>query len=279
MSKGFLIYAENANGVDYVQQAYALALSIKYSQNSVTNVSLVTNTEIPKKYKKVFDEIIPSPWVTKTTSTILQAEHRWKLYHITPYEETIVLDADMLLLEDITEWWNYCRDYDIKFCSRVKNYKLNVIADTIHRKAFTANGLGNPYAALHYFKKSPGAHEFYKVLEFVVNNWEWCWGKFAPNERQSWLSMDLAAAITAEITGQYNSVIDCTSPLEFVHMKSPIQGWPLTPVSWQDGVHWVFNSRGELVVGNIKQSKLFHYVEQDFLTDDVISRLEDLASE
>lgn len=278
MSRGFLIYAENAKGVDYVQQAYALALSIKYSQASITSVSLVTNTKVPKKYKKVFDEIIPIPWVTKKTVTTLQAEHRWKLYHITPYDETIVLDADMLMLEDITEWWNYCSDYDIKFCSRVKNYKLDVITDTVHRKAFTANSLGNPYAALHYFKKSPVAHEFYKVLEFVVNNWEWCWGIYTPNERQEWLSMDLAAAITAEITGQLGAVNDTASPLEFIHMKSPVQGWPLTPVSWQDGIHWVFNSRGDLVVGNIKQSKLFHYVENDFLTAEMITTLEGLAN-
>jgi hypothetical protein len=51
VSKGFLIFAQNTDTVDYVHQAYALALSIKYSQNSINSVSLVTSSKIPKKYK------------------------------------------------------------------------------------------------------------------------------------------------------------------------------------------------------------------------------------
>jgi hypothetical protein len=279
VSKGFLIFAQNANNVDYIQQAYVLALSIKNSQHTVTSVSLVTNNTVPKKYKHAFDNIIPIPWIVKETATTLQAEHRWKLYHITPYEETFVLDADMLMLEDITEWWNYCHSYNVKYCSRIKNYKLETVVDAVHRKSFMANRLENPYAALHYFKKSDQAYAFYKVLEFVCNNWEWCYKTFSPNEYQPWLSMDLAVAITIEITGFYDVVLDEFSPLEFIHMKSPLQGWPLTPGSWQDGIHFVLNSKGELIVGNIKQSKLFHYVEKDFLTNDMITTFKGLVNE
>lgn len=154
---------------------------------------------------------------------------------------------------------------------------MDTINDTVHRKAFVANNLTNPYFALHYFKKTDSAHDFYKVLEFVINNWEWCWGVYTPKERQDWLSMDLATAVAIEISGRHDAV-DVCSPLEFIHMKAPIQGWPVTPVSWQDGIHYVLTSRGELVVGNIKQSKIFHYVEKDFLTDEIISTLEEVAN-
>jgi glutathionylspermidine synthase len=60
-------------------------------------------------------------------------------------------------------------------------------------------------------------------------------------------------------------------------MKSNIQDWDMAPISWQDGVHTVLTTRGDLVVGNIKQSKLFHYVEKNFLTEKIIRRLEELA--
>ena len=276
VSKGFIVLAQNTNDVDYVRQAYALALSIKSSQEE-HSISIVTNDKVPKKYQKVFDNIIPIPWFDDTTLSTYKAENRWKLYHVSPYDETIVLDTDMLMLEDIAEWWKYCKDYDLKFCSRVKNYKLDIITDKVHRKAFTENKLSNPYFALHYFKKTQRAHDFYKVLEFVVNNWEWCWGVFTPKERQPWLSMDLAVAVAVEITGEYNSVMDQCCPLEFIHMKPPLQGWPLLPISWQDGIHYVLNSRGELIVGNIKQSKLFHYIENDFLSKKVINRLEEIV--
>jgi hypothetical protein len=99
------------------------------------------------------------------------------------------------MLDDITDWWDYCSHYDIKFCSRIKNYKLETITqDTVHRRAFIDNVLTNPYFALHYFKKSDRATEFYKALEFVCNNWEWAYTQFAPVSYQNWLSMDLASA-------------------------------------------------------------------------------------
>jgi len=280
MSKGFLIFAENSDTCNYVEQAYALALSIKASQSKTTNVSIMTNNTVSEEQRLVFDQIIEIPWITETPVSKYKAEHRWKLYYVSPYEETIILDADMLLLDDITDWWNYCNNYDIKFCSRVKNYKQEIIEkDWSHRLAFIDNGLTNPYFALHYFKKSEAATKFYKALEFVCNNWEWAYTQFAPVSYQNWLSMDLATAIAIEITGDYSSAIDVCSPLEFVHMKIKLQGWPMSINSWQDTVPFVLNSKGQLIVGNIRQPKLFHYVEKSFMSKKLIKKLKELAND
>ena len=184
----------------------------------------------------------------------------------------------MLLLEDVADWWSYCNNYDIKFCSRVKNYKLDTIVDTFHRKTFISNNLTNPYFGLHYFKKNQAAFEFYKILEFVITHWEFCRGTFAPLDPQEWLSMDLAAAIAIEIAGIQDTAVDKINPMEFVHMKTPIQGWQPIPASWQDTVPFLLNKKGELIVGNIKQDKLFHYVEKNFITDDIINKLEELVN-
>jgi hypothetical protein len=276
LSKGFLIFAQNTKSVNYVQQAYALALSIKFSQHTHKNVTLVTNDIVPKKYQKVFDNIIPIPWADTTTLTRYAAEHRWKLYHVTPYEETIVLDSDMIMLEDINSWWDFCKPYNLTYCSQITNHKLEPVTDTVHRKAFISNSLLGPYCALHYFKKNQTAYEFYKTLEFVCNNWEWCYDKFAPNNYQNVLSMDLATAIAIKLSGLEDEIIHQCSPLAFVHMKSFIQGWDLPTTNWQDSVSYVLNTKGELIVGNIKQSKLFHYTEKSFLSKKIIQRLEEL---
>jgi glutathionylspermidine synthase len=61
-------------------------------------------------------------------------------------------------------------------------------------------------------------------------------------------------------------------------MKTSIQGWDMVYSSWQDAVPFLLNSRGELVVGNIKQPKLFHYVEKSFLSKKIIARLEGIAN-
>lgn len=277
MSKGFVVLAQNNGTVDYIKQAYALALSIKSSQKEITNISLVTNDKVPKKYKSVFDKIIPIPWNDDAVETQWKIENRWKLYHASPYYESIVLDVDMLLLEDISGWWEYCGNFNIRFCSKITNYKLENVVDTVHRKSFVANKLPNVYHALHYFKKSDEAANFYKVLEYVVNNWAFCYGQIAPNEYQNWLSMDLACAVAIELSGM-QELIDINSPLQFTHMKTPIQGWSVTPESWQDMIAWHLTPAGKLVVGNISQDKLFHYVEKNFITDNLLLELKELIN-
>ena len=277
MSKGFLLFAQNTDDVNYIDQAYALACSIKISQYQHKSVSLVTNDTVPENYKTVFDNIIEIPYGDHSNGSKFRAENRWKLYHASPYHETIVLDTDMLLLEDIGTWWDYCSDYDLKFCNRIKNYKLETVVDTVYRKAFIENNLTSPYCALHYFKKSDFAHDFYKVLEFVCNNWEWCWNKFAPNHYQSWLSMDLALAVTIDIIGAEEQVLDSNNPMELIHMKPLLQGWNSTPETWQDSV--IYNFTGDsLTVSNIRQHKLFHYVEKDFLSPKILKKLTELTN-
>lgn len=280
MNKGFLIFAQNTKECNYVEQAYALALSIKATQKEIKNVSIVTNDKLSKKQKAVFDKVIPIPWINDSVvETRYRAEHRWKLYHVTPYQETIVLDSDMIFLEDISDWWNYFSKYDISFCSNVLNYKLEPVKhDSVYRRAFTDNKLTNPYVACHYFKFSDNALAFYKALEFVCNNWEWAYTKFAPVSYQNWLSLDLAAAIAIEISGLYESVNDACSPVKFVHMKTGLQDWPFLPESWQDSVPYVLNSKNQLIVGNIKQPKLFHYVEKSFMSTRMIEKLERFAN-
>jgi hypothetical protein len=278
VSKGFIVFAQNTDSVDYIQQAYALALSIKFTQLEVTNISIVTSDSVPEEYQHAFDQIIPIPWLDEKSSSKFAAEHRWKLYHASPYHETIVLDTDMLLLEDISSWWKYCSNYNIRFCNNILNYKLEHVSDIVHRKVFISNKLTNPYFALHYFKKSETSLEFYRVLEFVVNNWELCWDKFASSNYQKWLSMDLAVAVATELSLMHDEVMDNTGILKFVHMKTPIQGWDSSYEKWTDAVSYVLNSRGEFLVNNIKQPALFHYVEKDFITPKMLDKLEELCN-
>lgn len=278
VSKGFVVLAQNTEHVNYVKQAYALALSIKQSQKLHNKISLLTNDDVPEEYKHAFDQIIEIPWGDLAKNPLWKIENRWKFYHVSPYDETIVLDTDMLVLDDLLSWWDYCKNSDLKFCSKIRNYKGEVIeVDTYHRKAFIENKLSNPYVAVHYFKKSDLAHDFYKVLEFVMKNWDVCNKKFAPKNIQKWLSVDLATAIAIDIMGIEDQVIDKICPLEFVHMKPAIQGWPKIPSTWKDIVNVSFNG-SELTVGNFKQHYVFHYVDKEFVNDVIINKLKDSLS-
>ena len=278
MSKGFLILTRNIPTANYMEQAYALALSIKFSQKTVTSVSLVTDDEVPEKYKHVFDYIIPIE--NGTENTRFQADARWRLFHVTPYEETIALDADMLLLDDVSYWWEYAERFELLFCDKITNYTLDPVpVDTIYRKAFVTNNLSNPYFGLHYFKKRNTALEFYKQLKFIVRNWRACCERYAPNNYQPVASMDLASAMAIKILALEDEVFANLNPMSFTHMKPAIQGWYPVPKTWKSVLNYNLNNNGEMLVANVKQQGLFHYVEKDFLNPTIIDQLEKLAND
>ena len=150
MKKGHLIFAQNSD-IDYVRQAYALALTIK-KYNVINNITLVTNNVVPEKFKHAFDYIVSIPWGDDATNTLWKIENRWKLIYTSPYDETMVYDSDMLLLNSNDSWWNKLQNYDIFLTSTVSDYRNNIIQDTLLRKVFIKNDLPNVYFGFHYFK-------------------------------------------------------------------------------------------------------------------------------
>lgn len=274
MSKGFCLLAQNNSTTDYVRQAYALALSL-HKYNSNQKISLITNDTIPKEWQNVFDQIIPVPWTDSAKTSDWKIENRWKVYHASPYEQTIVLEADMLILSDITHWWKELAKYELFFTSNVQTYRQETVTSRHYRKTFDANNLPNLYSALHYFKKGNTAKEFYTLLEIVVNNWELFYSKYAKERYQKWCSIDLCAAIASKILGNEKQITNADSYITFTHMKPHTQAWQFVPEKWTNVIGKYYRNDGNLVLGNFAQTGILHYVEDDFLTDKIIEKLKD----
>jgi hypothetical protein len=272
VNRGFLVVAQNSD-VDYVRQAYALALSIKSTQPTINNISIVTNDLVPEEYQSVFDRIIPIPFGDHAADKKWKVENRWKLYHASPYDETIVLDTDMLVLNNIENAWKFVESHNLFFTSVVKNYKGNTVVDTVYRKTFIENNLPNLYSGMFYFKKSADTEQFFKILEFITFNWQRIYFDNIPKYTQKFFSFDVSVSIAAKILGIDDNIVHTHSPFYFTHMKPALQGWEPSPGSWltQTLVH--FNENKELFLNNIKQTGIFHYVEDEFLTNDIIEKL------
>ena len=60
---------------------------------------------LPQKYRDAFDEVITIPWTDEAIMHNWKLHNWWKAYHMTPYKETICLDADMIFTHDHSEWW------------------------------------------------------------------------------------------------------------------------------------------------------------------------------
>lgn len=280
MSNGFLVLAQNTDDIDYVRQAYALALSIKNTQSSIKDISIITNDTMPENYKSAFDKIIDIPWGDASASSRFKVENRWKLYHASPYEKTIVLDTDMLVLDDLSNFWTTFENYDIYYTGKVLDYRNKLVTDDYYRKAFTANVLPDLYSGLHYFRKSDFAKEFYSWVELITNNWELFYGKFVSEYYPDRASMDITAALAAKIMQVEDAVTNTKSdPVTFTHMKSRIQGWTNPSDSWMQSVAVYFDSDCQLKIGNFQQQGVFHYTEKQFLTENIINKLETACQE
>ena len=270
MTKGFLLFAV---GQEYVKQACLCAMSIQATKNNYP-VSLITSNKVPKKYKAVFDKIIDIPWYKKHTSRF-QTEHRWKIYHASPYDKTIVLDTDILVLQNLDNWWKFLDNYDLYYIDKAYTYRKEVIDTDYYRKAFSANKLPSVYNAMHYFKKSDFAHEFYKWLELISNNWELFYGQYCQEYYPKIPSMDISVAIASKIMDCDHSIVNKNAEFPmFVHMKPYAQNWHNPSESWQNKVGVYLTDDLQLKIGNHLQNTVFHYTENSFVTDKILLQYE-----
>ena len=255
MTKGFLVFAQNSEDVDYIKQAYVFALSV-HKYNDIP-VSIITNDNINEKYRHVFDKVIKFT-EDNAKDSYWKIENRHLVYELSPYDETIVTDTDVLVLENIN--WDLFKPFDLYFTTNPITYRGNPITSDYYRKAFTKNNLQNVYVGLHYFKKSPMAEKYYKTLKEVIENWKSYYNIFLQTSKPNYLSIDVATAIALDLC-EYN-MERSSDVVDFVHMKPHLQEWTTVPEKWQSKVGVYYNK--DLKIGNYKQSGVFHYVEKDF---------------
>lgn len=280
-SRGFFTIAQ---GAQYQRMAYALALSLKLSQpKELARLSIgVTADEkkaIHPKYLEVLDEVIEIPWDDHAKNSSWKLENEWKAIHMTPYDETIKLDADMLFPSTIEPWWEILSLSEGVFCTSAKTYRGDTITSDYYRKVFTESELPNVYTAMFFFKKTEANFELFRTAEFIFNNWERCFYEFLkPDHRPTVVSTDVVFALSAKIHGytHLNKVPHIEVPT-FVHMKSRLQNWPedqFMQEDWTKLTSYTMNRDCAISIGNYVQTLPLHYQVKHFVTDAMIEKME-----
>lgn len=104
MTFGYLIVVAEHENIDYLQLAYGLALSIKNTQRpGFDQVALVIDNKQKLHNIKsgwVFDHVIE--WDQETFW-----DGRSWMDQLSPFDNTVCLDADMLFLRDYSHWAEY----------------------------------------------------------------------------------------------------------------------------------------------------------------------------
>ena len=276
MRFGYLLVVSEKDDTNYARLAYALALSIKNTQKEgYDKVALIINDK--KRLEGftstwVFDEIIEWDgaefWDGRSHMDLLS-----------PWDQTICLDADMLFLRDYSHWAEYfIKNSELYVANKSYTYRGEVVTDDYYRKTFLANELPNLYSFYTFFvKDSQLAKEFFNLQREIIKNPKEFSNLFLNNYKPKIVGTDEAFALAAKILDISDQI---SYDLEFprvVHMKGMIQKWPYPADSCYDHIGFYFNRQGKLKLGNFEQTDIVHYVDKDKITLETINILEEIA--
>jgi len=261
--QGYLTFAQ---GDQYLQCAYLLALSVKLNCK-INDFTVVVDhaTDVPEYMRKVFDSII-------TIDTMPPFHNECLTWELTPYKETFKVESDMLITSNIDHWWNACRMRNVCFSTNVRDYKGNVADDTTYRQLWADNNLLNVYNGFMYVRHCEASMEFFKTASSVFDKYSIYRDKILKNCRHDKPDTDVVFSITAELLGKENFYMPTLDYPTFTHMKQHINKWN-TP-DWRDACSWALTDDNIFIVNGYAQTVPFHYYIKDFCTQELIERYE-----
>ena len=115
--QGYLTFAQ---GEQYLQCAYLLALSVK-TYCKINNFAVVVDKEtpVPEHMQAVFDEVI-------TIDTMAPFSNECLAWELTPFKETFKVESDMLVTSNIDHWWAGARIKNVCFTISVDISKCHI---------------------------------------------------------------------------------------------------------------------------------------------------------
>lgn len=253
MTEGFVIVAENTSGINYVECAEALALSMKYYMPNC-NITLISNSR-----SDIFDNVIKLPYGDLAEHSDWKLINDWQVYEASPYDATIKIEADMLCTSDISYYFDLLKDMDLSLCTTIRDYRGNVSPIKAYRKFITDNNLPDIYNGLTYFKKSTTATKFFTIVRNIFENWD-DYKKILICNNSEIVTTDWAYSLACHIMGSEHMTNPTLNQFSFVHMKQYIND--LVTEDWTKEL--VYELSDHVKVQSFPQRHLFHYQVKEF---------------
>jgi hypothetical protein len=274
MSRGYITIAQNSQHGDYLRAAYGLALSLRKTQAEYSRLSVMVTpgTSVPESYREVFDQVIEIPWGDMAAHRDWKIHNKWKVYHCSPYDETILLDADMLFGSDVSAYWDILARRPAYICTQPYTFRGEPIRDSRYREAFDLNHLPHVYTAFFYFRRTPAVQKYFRAVELVYREWDQIRREYIGLPQN--ISGDLAFGLAMKLTDTESLYTSQFGFPGIVHMKSALQqiGDNLFE-DWTLHLGCQVRSDGSIYVGGYRQVMPFHYHVKTFLTDQILERL------
>jgi hypothetical protein len=191
MTQGYLVYAYNNEEIDYGLMSIVCCLLIK-KHLKINTTALATNQDTLDWMIKTHGEYLVDKAFDKLIITHNPENSSARLFHdsrytskkvpyyntnrsdsftISPFDETVLLDADFLVLDNSLDCvWNSAEDILVNKSVRDLNHVENLKG---FDKRFNDTSIPLYWATCMYFKKTERAKYLFSLMKFIKQNYRY----------------------------------------------------------------------------------------------------------
>lgn len=205
----------------------------------------------------------PSAHVTIVTADMLPHgdlggwANDWQMFRVSPYRQTIKLEADMIAAGPVDHWWNLFELRDIVISQGARTFRDEPAESRFYRRCFDENNLPDVYNAITYWRLSSLAMEFFDLVRNIFQNWSEFKKLLKYPEDEA--STDLVYAMAAQILGPDRVTLPAGLGPSIVHMKKHIN--TLQCNDWTQELFW---ETDPLRINTIAQWGFVHYYQKEW---------------
>ena len=181
----------------------------------------------------------------------------WQMFAVSPYRQTIKLEADMIVASPVDHWWTLFELRDVVISLGCRDFYGQSSSVRAYRKCFDVNDLPDVYNAVTYWRLSSTAKEFFDLVRQIFEHWTEFRRllKFADDQP----STDVVYAMAAKIMRPERVTLPVGIGPSIVHMKRGINS--IKTDDWTQELIW---ETDPFRINTIAQSGFVHYHKKDW---------------
>jgi hypothetical protein len=176
----------------------------------------------------------------------------WQLFQLSPYRQTIKLEADMIATSPIDHWWDLLALRDVVISQGCRNIYNETAQTRSYRQLFDENLLPDVYNAITYWRRSHTAKDFFHVVRQIFENYSEFKKLLKYPEKVP--TTDVVYAMAATIIGVDKVTLPQGLGPQIVHMKRDVLG--TSQEDWTQELIW---EKDPFRINTCVQTGLVHY--------------------
>lgn len=157
MTRGAVIFARNNEHIDYVAMAHWSARNIERHLGIPTHI--ITDDTVAGNNSRHFSDVGTVTWHNL---------NRMDVYELSPWEETLVLDADYVVA---TDQLNVLFESSADFLAHRWAYDITGLSDFAGLNWFGQHRMPQWWATVMFFRRSEHTQLIFEMMSMIRNNW------------------------------------------------------------------------------------------------------------